>query len=122
MAMKRALLLLIPLSLAAHAQDATAPRHGPSPKDGGMYIAPAPAYPIALLPALPAPEDQQFYAERAVPHRTVEVVKYRTTAGTEKQMHVYLPPGYATETERRYPVLYLNHGGGENDACTRAYL
>lgn len=44
------------------------------------------------------------------------MVNYKTTAGTEKRMHVYLPPGYDTDTNRKYPVLYLNHGGGENDS------
>ena len=108
-------LLIIPLALSLQAEDAAAPRKLPSPQDGGMYIAPTPARPISLLPALPAPEDEQFYAERDVPHGTVEVVKYRSTAGAEKQMHIYLPPDYATATDRRYPVLYLVHGGGEND-------
>lgn len=31
-------------------------------------------------------------------------------------MHVYLPPGYDESTGVRYPVLYLNHGGGEDDS------
>jgi len=109
------LFLLLPLALAVQAEDAAAPRKLPSPQDGGMYIAPTPARPIALLPALPAPEDEQFYAERDVPHGTVEVVKYRSTAGAEKQMHIYLPPDYASASDRHYPVLYLVHGGGEND-------
>jgi enterochelin esterase family protein len=108
-------LLILPLALSLQAEDAAAPRKLPSPAEGGMYVAPPPARPISLLPALPAPDDVQFYAERAVPHGTVEVVKYRTAAGTEKQMHVYFPPDYATATDRRYPVLYLVHGGGEND-------
>ena len=108
-------LLILPLALSLQAEDAAAPRKLPSPAEGGMYVAPPPARPISLLPALPAPDDVQFYAERAVPHGTVEVVKYRTTAGTEKQMHVYLPPDYASASDRHYPVLYLVHGGGEND-------
>jgi enterochelin esterase family protein len=70
---------------------------------------------VAILPALPAPEDTAFYAERDVPHGRVEVVSYPTLAGAAKQMHVYLPPGYDAAPDRRYPVLYLNHGGGEND-------
>ncbi|HEX8825637.1 MAG TPA: alpha/beta fold hydrolase, partial [Archangium sp.] len=28
----------------------------------------------------------------------------------DQDVHVYLPPGYASSTERRYPVLYLLHG------------
>jgi enterochelin esterase-like enzyme len=100
------------LAATALAQESPAPR--PSP--GSHYVVPKPAHPVPILPALPAPEDKSFYAERDVPHGRVELVTYRTSAGTEKRMHVYLPPGYDAETERRYPVLYLNHGGGENDS------
>jgi enterochelin esterase-like enzyme len=42
-------------------------------------------------------------------------VTYKTLAGAEKRMHVYLPPDYKANTERRYPVLYLNHGDGGDD-------
>ena len=100
---------------AAPAAPAAAPAGGPPPANSGRYNPPRPAHPVAILPALPAPEDKSFYAERAVPHGRVEVVKYQTTAGVEKPLHVYLPPGYDTAPDRRYPVLYLNHGGGEND-------
>jgi enterochelin esterase-like enzyme len=31
-------------------------------------------------------------------------------------MHVYLPPGYDADSTTRYPVLYLNHGGGDDDS------
>jgi enterochelin esterase family protein len=31
-------------------------------------------------------------------------------------MHVYLPPDYEKNADAKYPVLYLNHGGGENDS------
>lgn len=30
----------------------------------------------------------------------------------DRQVITYLPPSYDTETERRYPVIYLLHGGG----------
>ncbi len=99
---------------AAPAAEA-APAAGPPRTNNGRYNVPRPAHPVAILPALPAPEDKSFYAEREVPHGRVEIVKYQTTAGQEKQLHVYLPPGYDAEPDRRYPVLYLNHGGGEND-------
>ena len=93
---------------------AAAPAGGPS-LNSGVYNAHPPAHPVAILPALPAPEDTSFYAERAVPHGRVEVVHYKTSAGAEKPLHVYLPPGYDVSGDVRYPVLYLNHGGGEND-------
>jgi enterochelin esterase family protein len=85
------------------------------PRNSGAYKVPAPAHPIAILPALPEPGDTSFYAEKDVPHGTVEVVHYKTSAGADKPLHVYLPPGYAADETVRYPVLYLNHGGGEND-------
>lgn len=85
------------------------------PPNSGAYNVPPPAHPVPILPALPADDDTSFYAVTDVPHGKVEVVRYPTAAGAEKQMHIYLPPGYATDSAQRYPVLYLNHGGGEND-------
>lgn len=35
-----------------------------------------------------------------------------TAARTEVSYHVYLPPAYGTESERRFPVLYWLHGSG----------
>ena len=71
---------------------------------------------MPILPALPAPNDTSFYASNDVPHGKVEIVQYPTSAGGEKRLHVYLPPGYDSGVDKRYPVLYLNHGGGENDS------
>jgi S-formylglutathione hydrolase len=34
----------------------------------------------------------------------------------DREVSVYLPPGYATQTKRRYPVLYLLHGFTDNDS------
>lgn len=72
--------------------------------------------PLPILPALPRYEDMSFYAKTDVPHGKVVQATYKNYAGKEKRMHVYLPPGYAANTGARYPVLYLNHGGGEDDA------
>jgi enterochelin esterase family protein len=80
-----------------------------------FHAPPAPRYPVPILPALPAPGDTSFYASNDVPHGRVEIVEYPIAGGATKQMHVYLPPGYDEDTARRYPVLYLNHGGGETD-------
>jgi len=71
---------------------------------------------LPILPALPARDDAAFYAVRDVPHGQVEKATYRNPAGQEKRLHLYLPPGYARTPEARYPVLYLNHGGGDDDA------
>lgn len=111
-------ILLGALAATAPAQDTTTPAVSPAsarPSARSHYVVPPPAHPVPILPALPAPDDKSFYAERDVPHGRVEIVHYKNSSGAEKRMHVYLPPGYDTETERRYPVLYLNHGGGEHD-------
>ena len=34
---------------------------------------------------------------------------------TRRRVHVYTPAGYGTST-KKYPVLYLLHGAGDNDA------
>ena len=104
----------LPVAVTVAAFSAILGQAEPRPGNGS-YTVPAPAHPIAILPALPVAEDEAFYAERDVPHGRVEVVHYKTSAGAEKPLHVYLPPGYETEPARRYPVLYLNHGGGEDD-------
>jgi enterochelin esterase-like enzyme len=38
------------------------------------------------------------------------------TTNTARRMHIYTPPGYDTSGEN-YPVLYLIHGGGEDDVA-----
>ena len=53
--------------------------------------------------------------DRNVPHGTVSVLTYWSSAlGSARRAHVYTPPGYLTDT-RRYPVLYLVHGAGDSD-------
>jgi enterochelin esterase family protein len=82
-----------------------------------MRATPKPG-PVALpiLPALAARDDDRFYAEADVPHGKVEQATYKDHAGQDKRMHVYLPPGYGKDADAKYPVLYLNHGGGDDDA------
>jgi enterochelin esterase-like enzyme len=75
-----------------------------------------PRNPVPILPALPTPSDTSFYASNDVPHGRVEIIHYKTSAGVDKQMHTYLPAGYDSDADKHYPVLYLNHGGGENDS------
>jgi enterochelin esterase family protein len=72
---------------------------------------------LPILPALPALDDTSFFAKADVPHGKVERATYTNHAGKEKRMHVYLPPGYEADGESRYPVLYLNHGGGDDDSA-----
>jgi enterochelin esterase-like enzyme len=90
---------------------------GPSPR-GPMPPAPkAGVCPLPILPALPAYTDTSFYAETNVPHGKVEEANYKNYAGVDKRMHVYLPPDYDANKGQTYPVLYLNHGGGDDDTA-----
>ena len=57
-----------------------------------------------------------FYAIKDVPHGQVREIWYESdVTGTWRHALVYLPPGYDTQTKQRYPVLYLQHGGGEDE-------
>jgi len=57
-----------------------------------------------------------YYSMQPVPHGQVREVWYDSkVTGTWRHALVYLPPGYDEQTKRRYPVLYLQHGGGEDE-------
>jgi enterochelin esterase-like enzyme len=60
--------------------------------------------------------DQDFYALKNVPHGQVrEHIYFSETNKTTRRCFVYTPPGYDSDINKRYPVLYLQHGGGENE-------
>ncbi len=60
--------------------------------------------------------DQDFYALKNVPHGEVrELQYYSKSSEAMRRCFVYTPPGYEQDASRRYPVLYLQHGGGENE-------
>lgn len=60
--------------------------------------------------------DQDFYALKNVPHGQVrEHIYFSETNQTHRRCFIYTPPGYDKDTQKRYPVLYLQHGGGENE-------
>ncbi len=60
--------------------------------------------------------DQEFYALKNVPHGEVRELHYFSESNnTMRRCFVYTPPGYDENPEKRYPVLYLQHGGGENE-------
>jgi enterochelin esterase-like enzyme len=57
-----------------------------------------------------------YYLPKDVPHGQVRDVWYHSSVtGTWRHALVYLPPDYDAQTKTRYPVLYLQHGGGENE-------
>jgi len=60
--------------------------------------------------------DEDFYTIKNVPQGVVEEVYYYSTV-TEKMRHcyVYLPAAYRENPNQKFPVLYLQHGMGENE-------
>ena len=105
------------LCAQAPPQQPAAPGAEARPAGGRGMATPKPGVcPLPILPALPAIDDASFFARTNVPHGTVEPVSYKNYAGQDKRMHVYLPPAYEGDSGARYPVLYLNHGGGDDDA------
>jgi enterochelin esterase-like enzyme len=62
--------------------------------------------------------DEEFYALKDVPHGRVQQVLFPsklTNTVIARTAYVYTPPDYDKDTTKRYPVLYLQHGWGENE-------
>ncbi len=60
--------------------------------------------------------DEEFYTVKNVPQGSVNEVYYWSTV-TEKMRHgyIYLPAEYYQNPTKKFPVLYLQHGMGENE-------
>jgi enterochelin esterase-like enzyme len=62
--------------------------------------------------------DADFYALADVPHGHVQQVLFASpSTGTQRRAFVYTPPGYEADAGARYPVLYLQHGWGEDETA-----
>ena len=62
--------------------------------------------------------DQDFYALKNVPHGNVQQILFPSTStNTSRRAFVYTPPGYYKDTKTKYPVLYLQHGWGEDETA-----
>lgn len=60
-------------------------------------------------------KDQEFYAVKNVPHGQLrETQYYSNTSKSVRRVYIYTPPGYDKDS-KKYPVLYLQHGMGENE-------
>ena len=60
--------------------------------------------------------EADFQDNKPVPHGDVRKVWYQSgTLKDQLRMHVYTPPGYDAAADK-YPVLYLLHGGGDEDS------
>ncbi len=62
--------------------------------------------------------DQDFYALKDVPHGKVQQILFPSASTeTSRRAFVYTPPGYDKDQAKRYPVLYLQHGWGEDETA-----
>jgi enterochelin esterase-like enzyme len=57
-----------------------------------------------------------YYELKDVPHGDIRIKKYFSpVTRTWRQCYIYTPSGYDANTTTKYPVLYLLHGGGEDE-------
>jgi len=56
-----------------------------------------------------------YYEERNVPHGDIRIKRYYSNVtNTWRNFYMYTPPGYDKDFSAKYPVLYIMHGGGED--------
>jgi enterochelin esterase-like enzyme len=67
-------------------------------------------------PATTDIRDADYDQPKPVPHGSVSTLSYhsKVTGGLRRAL-VYTPPGYGRDARIRYPVLYLQHGGGQDE-------
>lgn len=66
--------------------------------------------------AIEIPEGLPYDKTQNVPHGDIRMKKYWSEMTQSWRMcYVYTPPLYDQESDKRYPVLYLLHGGGEDE-------
>lgn len=83
------------------------------PDPGSLYFYGASRWGSGIeIPAM----DQDFYAMKNIPHGEIrEHTYFSKTNNSMRRCFIYTPPGYDKDSNKRYPVLYLQHGGGENE-------
>ena len=60
-------------------------------------------------------QGEDFYTVKDVPHGDTRTKWYFSkTTGQWRKIYVYCPPGYDNNLNKKYPVLYIQHGGGED--------
>ena len=60
-------------------------------------------------------QDPEAHKARVFPIPVEHLYFHSEVLGVDKNFSVLLPRSYAKEPERRYPVVYMLHGAGEND-------
>jgi enterochelin esterase-like enzyme len=83
------------------------------PDPGSLYFYGASRWGSGI--EIPA-SDQDFYALKNVPHGQIRELPYFSKSNNSmRRCFVYTPPEYDKNAKKRYPVLYLQHGGGEDE-------
>ena len=83
------------------------------PDPGSLYFYGASRWGSAIEILAP---DQDFYALKDLPHGLVsQKLYFSKVTNSWRRCFVYTPPGYERTPSKRYPVLYLQHGSGEDE-------
>ena len=58
----------------------------------------------------------RYYEARNVPHGDIRIRRYYSNVtNIWRVFYMYTPPGYDENASEKYPVLYILHGGGEDE-------
>ena len=61
-------------------------------------------------------KDDDYYALKDVPHGDIRKEQYFSPVlNSWRTFYVYTPPGYDQNSDKKYPALYIYHGGGEDE-------
>ncbi len=83
------------------------------PDPGSLYFYGASRWGSAI--EVPA-HDRAFYELKPVPHGQLrEQLYFSNLTNSWRRCFIYTPAGYETNSTKKYPVLYLQHGSGENE-------
>ena len=83
------------------------------------WVKPSRSSTTSSLEVLGAPGAPRALTERqpGVARGTVHLIEYNSRAlGRERRLRVYTPAEYEARPRARFPVLYLLHGSGDNEA------
>jgi enterochelin esterase-like enzyme len=62
------------------------------------------------------PEGEYYRFDKNIPHGQIRHIDYWSDVnGLERPINVYVPPEYESQPDKKYPVLYLVHGWGEDE-------
>jgi len=82
------------------------------PLNPELQLGTAPGFNLLNVPGNPP----RFDELKDVPHGAVHIRTYFSTVQNKfHKVYVYVPPSYEQDVDKKYPVLYLRHGGGGNE-------